>query len=76
MRRRSRGRYHVRFVPLAAAGEALAEGKLLERYAAALEALTREEPADWLWNYRRWKVQRDAEGNPVIVKSGEITAPD
>jgi KDO2-lipid IV(A) lauroyltransferase len=76
MRRRSRGRYHVRFVPLAASGEALAEGRLLERYAAALEALTREEPADWLWNYRRWKVQRDAEGNPVIVKSGEISAPN
>lgn len=76
MRRRSRGHYEVEFVPLAAAGEELAEGALLERYAAAVEALTRESPTDWLWNYRRWKVQRDAEGNPVIVKSGEISAPD
>ncbi|MBX3704514.1 MAG: lysophospholipid acyltransferase family protein [Steroidobacteraceae bacterium] len=72
MRRESRGHYRVEFQPLAAAGEELAEGALLERYAAAVERLTREQPADWLWNYRRWKVQRDAEGNPVIVKSGQL----
>jgi lauroyl/myristoyl acyltransferase len=75
MRRKSRGQYQVEFVPLAAAGEELAEGALLERYAAAVESLTRETPADWLWNYRRWKVQRDAMGNPVIVKSGQISHP-
>jgi KDO2-lipid IV(A) lauroyltransferase len=67
MRRSARGHYRVQFVPLAAAGESLPEGALLERYAAAVEALTREQPADWLWNYRRWRVQRDAEGNPVIL---------
>lgn len=76
MRRESRGHYRVAFQPLGAAGEALAEGALLDRYAAAVEALTREQPADWLWNYRRWKVQRDAQGNPVIVKSGEFLEPD
>jgi len=75
MRRESRGHYSVEFVPLSAAGEELAEGALLERYAAAVEKLTREHPADWLWNYRRWKVQRDAEGNPVVVKSGELPGP-
>lgn len=72
MRRESRGRYTVDFEPLAAASETLAEGALLERYAAAVERLTREQPADWLWNYRRWKVQRDADGNAVIVGSGEL----
>ena len=72
MRREARGQYTVEFVPLAAAGEEFGEGVLLERYAAAVEALTREQPADWLWNYRRWKVQRDAAGNPVVVKSGEL----
>ncbi len=75
MRREARGRYRVAFVPLAAAGEELAPGALMERYAAAVESLTRECPPDWLWNYRRWKVQRDADGNPHIVKSGEITRP-
>ncbi|MGQ0428947.1 MAG: lysophospholipid acyltransferase family protein [Gammaproteobacteria bacterium] len=73
MRRISRGRYQVEFVPLAAAGEELAEGALLERYAAAVEALTREQPADWLWNYRRWKVQRDAQGNPKIDPTGFVS---
>lgn len=72
MRREARGRYRVAFEPIAAAGEPLGEGALLERYAAAVERLTREQPADWLWNYRRWKVQRDAQGNPVIVKSGTL----
>jgi Kdo2-lipid IVA lauroyltransferase/acyltransferase len=75
MRREARGRYRVRFVQIAAAGEELAPGALIERYAAQVESLTRESPPDWLWNYRRWKVQRDAEGHPHIVKSGVIAAP-
>jgi len=76
MRRESRGHYCMRFVQIAAAGEALAPGAMIERYAAEIERNTRERPPDWLWNYRRWKVQRDAEGNPHVVKSGHITAPD
>ncbi len=76
MRRVARGQYRVSFVPLSAAGEELAPGALIDRYAAAVESLTRESPPDWLWNYRRWKVQRDADGNPKIVKSGAITRPD
>ncbi len=59
---------------IAAAGEELAPGALIERYAAEVESLTRERPPDWLWNYRRWKVQRDAEGNPHVVKSGSSSA--
>jgi KDO2-lipid IV(A) lauroyltransferase len=75
MRRESRGQYCIRFVQIAAAGEEFAPGELIERYAAEIERITRERPADWLWNYRRWKVQRDAEGNPHIVKSGHIIRP-
>ena len=75
MRREVRGRYRVEFVPLAAAGEELAPGELIERYVTAVEALTREYPPEWLWNYRRWKVQRDAEGDPRVVKSGKIAHP-
>ena len=75
MRRESRGHYRIRFVQIAAAGEELAPGALIERYAAEVERITRERPADWLWNYRRWKVQRDAEGNPHIVKSGHVRPP-
>ncbi len=76
MRRESRGHYCMRFVQIAAAGEELAPGAMIERYAAEIERNTRERPPDWLWNYRRWKVQRDAEGNPHVVKSGLIKPPD
>ena len=76
MRRESRGHYCMRFVQIAAAGEELAPGAMIERYAAEIERNTRERPPDWLWNYRRWKVQRDAEGNPHVVKSGHVRAPD
>jgi KDO2-lipid IV(A) lauroyltransferase len=72
MRRVARGHYQVRFVPLAEESEELAPGELIERFSAAVESLTRECPADWLWNYRRWKVQRDAQGQTRIVKSGLI----
>ncbi len=75
MRRESRGHYCMRFVQIAAAGEEPAPGAVIERYAAEIERNTRERPADWLWNYRRWKVQRDAEGNPHLVKSGLIKPP-
>jgi KDO2-lipid IV(A) lauroyltransferase len=75
MRRESRGHYRIQFVQIAQAGEEIAPGALIERYAAEVERITRERPPDWLWNYRRWKVQRDAEGNPRIVKSGHITRP-
>jgi KDO2-lipid IV(A) lauroyltransferase len=76
MRRVSRGHYCIRFVQIAAAGEELAPGQLIERYAAEVERVTRERPPDWLWNYRRWKVQRDKDGNPFVVKSGLVTRPD
>lgn len=76
MRRESRGYYRIQFIQIAAAGEEFPTGALIERYAAEIESLTRERPPDWLWNYRRWKVQRDAEGNPHIIKSGFIRRPD
>lgn len=61
MRRDARGHYRVAFEPLAAAGEDLPEGELINRYARHVEALTRERPPDWLWSYRRWKVRRERE---------------
>jgi KDO2-lipid IV(A) lauroyltransferase len=75
IRRQSRGYYRAEFRQIAMAGEELAPGALIERYVAEVEAITRENPPDWLWNYRRWKVQRDADGHPQVVKSGEINLP-
>jgi len=72
VRRMSRGHYSATFEPLAAAGESLPEGAVIERYARRVEALTREHPADWLWSYRRWKVRRKpgAETQAVVVTDG------
>ena len=66
MRRESRGYYSVTFEPLAAAGENLARGEIIDRYARRVEALTREHPEDWLWTYRRWKMHgAPAKGDQV-----------
>lgn len=71
MRRDARGHYRVNFEPLVAAGETLAEGELIDRYARQVEELTRERPADWLWSYRRWKVRREPEAASGGVANGD-----
>lgn len=58
MRRLTRGRYEIEFVPLNEAGEKLANGQLTERYARQLEAWIREDPAGWWWSHKRWKMKR------------------
>ena len=58
MRRLERGRYGLEFVPLNAPGERLPPGELTERYARALEAWIRDDPAGWWWSHRRWKLRR------------------
>ncbi|TAK51418.1 MAG: hypothetical protein EPO25_16690 [Gammaproteobacteria bacterium] len=67
VRRTARGHYEVSFEPLAARGEELPPGGLIDRYARRIEDFTRERPADWLWSYRRWKVRRpgDAGAGPA-----------
>ena len=64
VRRTMRGHYEATFEPLAARGEELPPGGLIDRYAERIEAFTRERPADWLWSYRRWKVRRSADSGP------------
>lgn len=58
MRRIRRGRYRLSIEPLAEKGEQLPQGALIERYARKIEALIHDEPSDWLWSYRRWKVKK------------------
>jgi Kdo2-lipid IVA lauroyltransferase/acyltransferase len=57
MRRLRRGYYEARFEQLAAAGDNLEVQVFTARYAARVEALIRESPADWAWTHRRWKLQ-------------------
>jgi len=58
MRRIARGRYELTFEPLNAQGEKLPHGEVTTRYARALEAWIREDPAGWWWTHRRWKLKR------------------
>jgi len=58
MRRVARGRYELTFEPLNAPGEKLPHGEVTTRYARALEAWIREDPAGWWWTHRRWKLKR------------------
>lgn len=58
LRRVSRGRYEVEFMPLAESGEVLAPGEFTSRYARLVEQEILAAPADWTWGHRRWKLKR------------------
>jgi Kdo2-lipid IVA lauroyltransferase/acyltransferase len=60
MRRHSRGQYQVDFAPICTAGERLDPQVFTARYAALVEAMIRESPADWTWVHRRWKTSAPA----------------
>ena len=62
LRRVSRGRYEIEFVPLVAASEKLAPGEFTTRYAAMVEAQIRDAPADWPWSHKRWKLKKPLYG--------------
>lgn len=50
-----RGRYVVRFRPMAAPGERMDAERILSAYVRELERLIREHPAHYFWAYNRWK---------------------
>ena len=58
MRRVRRGYYRAQFKLLWDAREATTPGQLTERYARVCEADVLANPADWLWSYRRWRLQK------------------
>jgi KDO2-lipid IV(A) lauroyltransferase len=58
MRRLARGRYELTLEPLNEPGEKLPHGEVTTRYARALEAWIREDPAGWWWTHRRWKLKK------------------
>lgn len=60
MRRVGRGQYQLDLVPICAAGERLDPALFTARYAALVEAMIRENPADWTWIHRRWKASAPA----------------
>jgi KDO2-lipid IV(A) lauroyltransferase len=58
LRRLSRGKYEVEFMPLADAGEQLVPGEFTSRYARLVEKEILAAPGDWTWGHRRWKLKR------------------
>jgi KDO2-lipid IV(A) lauroyltransferase len=58
MRRLERGRYELTLEPLNEPGQKLPHGEITTRYARALEAWIRADPAGWWWTHRRWKPLR------------------
>jgi Kdo2-lipid IVA lauroyltransferase/acyltransferase len=62
MRRVKRGYYEVELKVLWDGREALEPNAITERYARACEADVLKHPADWLWSYRRWRLNRPLYG--------------
>jgi Kdo2-lipid IVA lauroyltransferase/acyltransferase len=69
MRRLSRGQYQVDFLPICSAGERLDPQVFTARYAGLVEAMIRDNPADWTWVHRRWKAA------PPLEESGRQPTP-
>jgi KDO2-lipid IV(A) lauroyltransferase len=62
MRRVQRGYYEVELQQLWDGRESLQPNVITERYARACEIDVLKSPADWLWSYRRWRLQKPLYG--------------
>jgi KDO2-lipid IV(A) lauroyltransferase len=62
MRRSRRGYYEVELQELWDGRETLEPNGITERYARACESDVLKSPADWLWSYRRWRLQKPLYG--------------
>ena len=58
IRRVKRGFYELELSILAEDPSELPDGEITRRYAEKMEALIRENPANWLWSHKRWKLTR------------------
>lgn len=58
IQRRSRGFYEVIFSEICAEPEHAEEGSITRAYMAKLESVIRQQPENWLWSHRRWKITR------------------
>src|ERR1019366_6426991 len=62
MRRVRRGYYEGELKPRGDGREATLPNMVTERYARACEIDVLKSPADWLWSYRRWRLQKPLYG--------------
>ncbi len=55
MKRVTRGRYEMAFIPICEDASTMTPQALIRRYYDLLEEEIRETPANWLWSHKRWK---------------------
>ncbi|MCK9399034.1 MAG: lysophospholipid acyltransferase family protein [Bacteroidales bacterium] len=58
IRRVKRGFYELELTSLVEDPSKLPDGEITRLFAEKLETLIREDPANWLWSHRRWKLTR------------------
>ncbi|MEE8526959.1 MAG: lipid A biosynthesis protein, partial [Gammaproteobacteria bacterium] len=56
--RPKRGHYEIIFVELASSKAGLPTEDITRKYAATMEQLVIDRPADWFWIHRRWKLKK------------------
>ncbi len=57
IQREKRGYYSLKLSVLAENVDQLPDGEITKRYAKKLESIIRDNPANWLWSHRRWKLK-------------------
>jgi Kdo2-lipid IVA lauroyltransferase/acyltransferase len=58
IRRVKRGYYTLYLSIIADNPASLPDGEVTRRFAEKLESVIKEEPANWLWSHKRWKLNR------------------
>jgi len=58
IQRVKRGYYELTFSILADNPQELPKGEITKRYANKLESQIHQNPANWLWSHKRWKLNR------------------
>jgi Kdo2-lipid IVA lauroyltransferase/acyltransferase len=58
IRRIKRGYYELDLSIIAEDPSLLPDGEITRRYAGKMESLIMEDPANWLWSHKRWKLTR------------------
>ena len=57
-----RGRYEITYYPICTNPSEAADREITRSYASLVEERIRENPTDWLWSHKRWKMKPE-EGN-------------
>ena len=58
IRRVKRGFYELELSTITDDPSTLPDGEITRRYAEKMELLIGEDPANWLWSHKRWKLTR------------------